>query len=167
MTMNRRQFIAGAAAAAAISGCGSEEAETPGRAATRSAAPMPTGVAPTPTTSSAPQATTQPATRFIAHIANAGPVASFTRNQVYDASRAEGYFVVRREGKLFALSSVCTHRGCKVNVEPDQSFICKCHGSRFNPDGAVLNGPATRDLPRLPVADDEEGNLLVKLGEPA
>jgi Rieske Fe-S protein len=49
--------------------------------------------------------------------------------------------------QLHELSAVCTHLGCIVAWNAlEQSWDCPCHGSRFSPDGKVLNGPATRNL---------------------
>lgn len=93
---------------------------------------------------------------------DAGPIDDFKSDEVYANLRDQGVFVIRREEKLFAISSVCTHKGCKVRVAEDKSFYCKCHGSTFNRDGKVTKGPATRDLPRLSVAQDDHGHLLVK-----
>ena len=51
-------------------------------------------------------------------------------------------------GELRLLSAKCTHMGCTVGWNPSGStFDCPCHGSRFAPDGAVVNGPAARPLP--------------------
>jgi glycine/D-amino acid oxidase-like deaminating enzyme/nitrite reductase/ring-hydroxylating ferredoxin subunit len=53
------------------------------------------------------------------------------------------------DGELFAVSPICTHLGCKVhwnNVET--SWDCPCHGSRFRPDGTVIEGPAIAPLKR-------------------
>ena len=48
-------------------------------------------------------------------------------------------------------SAICTHMGCTVSPGPS-SFNCPCHGSRFNlTTGAVLNGPATQPLAKVPV----------------
>ena len=54
--------------------------------------------------------------------------------------------------QLHELSAVCTHLGCIVAWNAlEQSWDCPCHGSRFSPDGRVLNGPAVRGLD--PAAD--------------
>lgn len=51
------------------------------------------------------------------------------------------------DGKLHAVSSVCTHLGCLVAFNPSaRSWDCPCHGSRFSVDGEILDGPATRAL---------------------
>src|SRR6266540_768860 len=50
-------------------------------------------------------------------------------------------------GELSALSPVCTHLGCLVHWNTtEKSWDCPCHGSRFDPLGRVLNGPATASL---------------------
>jgi cytochrome b6-f complex iron-sulfur subunit len=46
---------------------------------------------------------------------------------------------------LIALGSKCTHQGCEVAWQEDL-FACPCHGTKFNPDGSVVNGPATQPL---------------------
>jgi len=49
--------------------------------------------------------------------------------------------------QLRELSAVCPHLGCIVAWNAlEASWDCPCHGSRFSPDGKVLNGPATRGL---------------------
>lgn len=53
------------------------------------------------------------------------------------------------DGELFAVSNVCTHMGCKVHWNSvETSWDCPCHGSRFAPDGTVIEGPALSPLAR-------------------
>jgi Rieske Fe-S protein len=51
-------------------------------------------------------------------------------------------------GKLFLVSTECTHLKCMVAWNNDEkSWDCPCHGSRFTFSGKVINGPANEDLP--------------------
>ncbi len=51
------------------------------------------------------------------------------------------------DGRTCALSAVCTHLGGIVHWnDAEHSWDCPLHGSRFAPDGEVLNGPATESL---------------------
>lgn len=94
---------------------------------------------------------------------NAGPAAQYLADGVYARYRDLGFFLVRRGANLFALSSICTHRKCKLDAEADKTFYCPCHGSTFDADGKVTEGPARRDLPVFEISTDENGSLLVKI----
>jgi glycine/D-amino acid oxidase-like deaminating enzyme/nitrite reductase/ring-hydroxylating ferredoxin subunit len=56
------------------------------------------------------------------------------------------------DGQLHAVSARCTHLGCLVAFNAtERTWECPCHGSRFDVDGKVLQGPAVRPLdPRDP-----------------
>ncbi|MDT5218625.1 MAG: hypothetical protein QOF15_730 [Mycobacterium sp.] len=53
----------------------------------------------------------------------------------------------RVDGIERTVSPVCPHLGGIVNWnDADQAWECPLHGSRFAPDGTLLEGPATTDL---------------------
>jgi nitrite reductase/ring-hydroxylating ferredoxin subunit len=51
------------------------------------------------------------------------------------------------DGTVHCLSATCTHLGCQVAFNSaERTWDCPCHGSRFDIDGHVLQGPAVQDL---------------------
>ena len=73
--------------------------------------------------------------------------------------RQQKVALVRSQGRVYALDLTCTHLGCTVNVTEDQ-WRCPCHGSRFDNQGQVLQGPAQRPLRRLRL-QRQQGELVV------
>ena len=47
---------------------------------------------------------------------------------------------------LYALTSVCTHRGCDVEPVRGGTFLCPCHAAAYDANGVVTGGPAPRPL---------------------
>lgn len=72
------------------------------------------------------------------------------------------FFAVKRTGTAAfdAFSMACTHEGCLTDIVSGQRFDCPCHGSRFDADGAVVNGPANRPLSRLVTSYDPATDQL-------
>jgi glycine/D-amino acid oxidase-like deaminating enzyme/nitrite reductase/ring-hydroxylating ferredoxin subunit len=61
-----------------------------------------------------------------------------------------------KDGALQAVAGKCSHMGCELRWNgAETSWDCNCHGSRFAPDGRVLEGPA---LVPLQVAAVEQGS---------
>ncbi|SEA23877.1 MULTISPECIES: Rieske (2Fe-2S) protein [unclassified Mycobacterium] len=49
-------------------------------------------------------------------------------------------------GEFKGMSAICTHQGCTVSEVVDGTIKCPCHGSKFNLDGTVAQGPAKKPL---------------------
>ena len=78
-----------------------------------------------------------------------------------------GAAIVHRggDGTVQAWAARCTHLGCRLDRIVDGVVVCPCHGSRFDAEGRVLAGPATRPLQPLRVsADASTGGWTVDAG---
>ena len=71
--------------------------------------------------------------------------------------------VANVEGTFYALSDICTHRGCSLSEgELDGTVVkCICHGSRFDVStGDVLQGPAERPVPVYPIRVQDDALVV-------
>jgi Rieske Fe-S protein len=59
-----------------------------------------------------------------------------------------------------AVSTRCTHRGCAVSPEAGV-LACPCHGSRFQFDGTLLEGPAPRALDSFAVEEEADHIIIL------
>jgi cytochrome b6-f complex iron-sulfur subunit len=137
--LNRREFVAAAATAAAclcvLGNAGNVEADAP---------------------TTAPSA---PATPF-----DAGPKSDYSKDGITDKwSKTKNRLVItRHEGKIFASTSACTHKGCAVECTPDKSSLfCHCHGATYDIDGKVTKGPAKKPLMRYGISLDANDHVIV------
>jgi cytochrome b6-f complex iron-sulfur subunit len=71
-------------------------------------------------------------------------------------------FVERAEGRLRAVSGVCTHQGCRLMLaDADRELMCPCHGATFALDGSVLEHRLSFRLTALPrLAVRETGGAI-------
>ncbi len=88
-----------------------------------------------------------------------------TEGSVTEVSEARAYLVRPPGGDIIALSSKCTHLGCKVPYcESSGRFECPCHGTTFNLIGEYLTGPAPRGMDTHPVEVGADGLLYIDTG---
>jgi cytochrome b6-f complex iron-sulfur subunit len=71
-------------------------------------------------------------------------------------------FVFNGQDGFYTVSSVCTHLGCNVK-RGGSGFECPCHGSRFDPSGRVVKGPAPAPLAWYALSLSPRGELIVDL----
>jgi Rieske Fe-S protein len=65
--------------------------------------------------------------------------------------------------KFVALSLICKHKGCTVELEGNK-FVCPCHGSEYAIDGKVIEGPAKKNLDTYKtIYNPEKGTVTVKM----
>ena len=56
------------------------------------------------------------------------------------------------DAEFTVLSRICTHRQCTVAYDGiENTMACPCHGSEYDVNGNVINGPASRPLKKYQV----------------
>lgn len=71
----------------------------------------------------------------------------------------------QEDNSFLALVLMCTHAGYPL-VKSGSNFYCTLHGSRFEANGKVATGPASRPLMHLP-AEASNGQLNITLLKPS
>lgn len=134
-TVNRRQFLTAAAAAAAVVSLPVLQARA-----------------------DAPAKPDKPV--------DCGELTKFAKDGVTStfAKKPNNFFLIREEGKLYACSSLCTHKNYPLTVKDDELY-CSKHKSEFTLAGIVTAGPAKRSLPRYGIKADEKGRVVVDMSK--
>jgi len=87
---------------------------------------------------------------------------NYEDGKVVERYKDQNTWVVRKDGKIYALSTTCTHLGCTPNwLEKEAKFKCPCHGSGFYMSGINFEGPAPRPLERWAISVGDDGQVVV------
>lgn len=66
-------------------------------------------------------------------------------------------------GKYHAADAKCTHEGCTVQFNDEESVIwCACHNAKFDVGGRRISGPAPRSLKPFDVRVSKSGKITVQ-----
>ena len=156
----------GAKVATATASASAKPSASATPSATASATPSATAT-PTPsaTPTQTPSATpTPPPTPDGAFVANSSEIKE-GQVKIIEVNTAKNQYpsfsFSRLNGKVYAVSIICTHAGCKVVAEKTE-LVCNCHMSYFSPyDGAAQSGPARLPLTRY-VVTEQDGKIYIK-----
>jgi nitrite reductase/ring-hydroxylating ferredoxin subunit len=90
-----------------------------------------------------------------------GALSDFPEDGVDDRFRqSHKFLLIRHEGKLYAPTARCTHKGCVLKAIDRTTIQCPCHASRFDLHGIPTGGPAQGSLYRYAIAL-KEGRVVV------
>jgi Rieske Fe-S protein len=78
-------------------------------------------------------------------------------------------FLVEHRGAVSAVSGICTHRGCLLQLDrATRRLSCPCHRAVFSLDGTLISSeirPAPDPLPRMPTRR-RDGQIELLLADP-
>jgi len=72
------------------------------------------------------------------------------------------YVLALGNRRFAALSPICTHLGCTVEIEQAR-LVCPCHGSMYDREGKVVRGPAEEALASYRTAVTSDDVLVIEL----
>jgi cytochrome b6-f complex iron-sulfur subunit len=82
---------------------------------------------------------------------NSNPTLNSSGGSVFKQSA--NIIVVNVNNTLIAVTSICTHQACNVAyMSNSNNFQCPCHGSEYDINGNVIQGPATMPLQKYSTA---------------
>jgi thiosulfate dehydrogenase [quinone] large subunit len=97
-----------------------------------------------------------------------GPLENFAPEGVADRwAAAAGFFVVSRGGRVYAVSSRCTHKAVRlVAARGGEGFKCPRHGSTFDDAGHVTRSPARKALAHFAIRLSDARHVIVDPSKP-
>lgn len=99
----------------------------------------------------------------------AGPASSVQLNTLTPVA-GKHVAIGRDSDGIYAMTLVCTHAACDISQSGGSvsfgGLHCGCHGSQYDRQGNVLQGPAPRPLDHLAVTQDASGALTIHGDQP-
>ena len=98
-------------------------------------------------------------------IDDASPLTKIGGSVIVDSTAGKIIVIHADKDKFAAFSAKCTHKGAKLNYNPDSKQLeCPSHGSKFNGStGEVTNGPADEPLAKY-AAKGTDASVVVTVG---
>jgi cytochrome b6-f complex iron-sulfur subunit len=93
-----------------------------------------------------------------------GPKTAYAEDGINDKwiKKPNAIAVVRNGGKLYAFTSICTHKGGVIaKVDETVAFRCPLHKAEYANTGAVTKGPAKIALARYAISVNDAGHVIV------
>ena len=96
----------------------------------------------------------------------AGNVSSLQSGSVQTVPGAP-VFIGRDSNGIYAMTTTCSHAGCDMSSSQpsNTNIMCHCHGSVFDLNGDVLQGPAGSSLTHFAVSVAVDGTITVHGGQ--
>ena len=75
----------------------------------------------------------------------------------------ENILIRTSQTQFAAVNLICKHKGCTVELTGNK-FVCPCHGSEYDINGKVTEGPSKKNLDTYEVVyDPEKETVTVKM----
>ena len=101
-----------------------------------------------------------------------GTAADFSKDGSYDKWVKDRHMIVFREnGKLFAVTAICTHKQALLKIQDNQIY-CPRHKSRFSLEGQPVPkangviGQAKKPLSRFAITINDQKHVVVDTSKP-
>lgn len=77
----------------------------------------------------------------------------------------ENILIRTSQTQFVAVNLICKHKGCTVELTGNK-FVCPCHGSEYDINGNVTEGPSKKNLDTYEVVYDPTAETVtVKMGD--
>jgi len=92
-----------------------------------------------------------------------GPQSNFSKDGITTTwAKTNRICIIRHDGRIYAPSATCTHKGCVVRANATQDGLaCPCHHATYDITGQVTRGPAKVALEHYAISVDSNRHIMV------